>query len=52
MVELSHPCMTTGKTIALTIWTSVSKVMFLFYILSRFVIYNKLWSQWTRGQVL
>ena len=48
MVQLSHPYMTAGKTIALTIWTSVGKVMFLvvffffFYILSRFVIHNKL----------
>ena len=39
MVQLSHPYMTTGKTIALTIWTFVSKVMsLLFNILSRFVI--------------
>ena len=29
MVQLSHPYMTTGKTIALTRWTFVSKVMFL-----------------------
>ena len=29
MVRLSHPYMTTGKTIALTRWTFVSKVMFL-----------------------
>ena len=35
----SHPYMTTGKTIALTIWTFVSKVMsLLFNTLSRFVI--------------
>ena len=27
MVQLSHPYMTTGKTIALTIWPFVSKVM-------------------------
>ena len=27
MVQFSHPYMTTGKTIALTIWTFVSKVM-------------------------
>ena len=27
MVQLSHPYMTTGKTIALTRWTSVGKVM-------------------------
>ena len=39
MVQLSHPKMTTGKTIALTIWTFVSKVMsLLFNILSRFVM--------------
>ena len=29
MVQLSHPYMTTGKTIALTIWTFVGKVMSL-----------------------
>ena len=39
MVQLSHPYMTTGKTIALTIWTFVGKVMsLLFNTLSRFVI--------------
>ena len=39
MVQLSHPYMTTGKTIALTIWTFVSKVMsLLFNMLSRFLI--------------
>ena len=39
MVELSHPYMTTGKTIALTIWTLVDKVMsLLLNTLSRFVI--------------
>ena len=38
MVQLSHPYMTTDKTIALTIWTFVSKVMSLFFnLLSRFV---------------
>ena len=38
MVQLSHPYMTTGKTIALTIWTFVSKVMsLLFNMLSRLV---------------
>ena len=37
-VQLSHPYMTTGKTIALTRWTFVSKVMsLLFKMLSRFV---------------
>ena len=39
MVQLSHPYMTTGKTIALTRRTFVSKVMFLlFNMQSRFVI--------------
>ena len=39
MVQLSHPYMTTGKTIALTRWTFVSKVMsLLFKTLSRLVI--------------
>ena len=39
MVQLSHPYMTTGKTIALTIQTFVSKVMSLLSnTLSRFVI--------------
>ena len=38
-VQLSHPYMTTGKTIGLTRWTFVSKVMsLLFNMLSRFVI--------------
>ena len=38
MVQLSHPYMTTGKTIALTGWTSLGKVMsLLFNMLSRFV---------------
>ena len=36
MVQLSHPYMTTGKTIALTRWTFVGKVMFL--------LFNMLWS--------
>ena len=39
MVWLSHPYMTTGKTIALTIRTFVGKVMpLLFNMLSRFII--------------
>ena len=38
-VQFSHPYMTTGKTIALTRWTLVGKVMsLLFNILSRLVI--------------
>ena len=36
MVQLSHPYVTTGKTIALGIWTFVGKVMsLLFNMLSR-----------------
>ena len=38
MVQLSHPYMTAGKTIALTIWTFFGKVVsLLFNTLSRFV---------------
>ena len=38
-VQLSHPYMTTGKTIVLTRWTFVGKIMsLLFNILSRLVI--------------
>ena len=39
IVQLSHPYMTTGKTIALTRWTTVDQVMsLLFNMLSRLVI--------------
>ena len=39
IVQLAHPYMTTGKTIALTRWTFVGKVMsLLFNMLSRLVI--------------
>ena len=39
MVQLSHPYMTTGKTIVLTRWTFVGQVLsLLFKMLSRFVI--------------
>ena len=39
VVQLSHPYLTTGKIIALAIWTFDGKVMFLLSsILSRFVI--------------
>ena len=42
IVQLSHPYMTTGKTIALTRWTFVGKVMsLLFKMLSRLVITYK-----------
>ena len=39
IVQLSHPYMTTGKTIALTRWTFVGKgISLLFNMLSRLVI--------------
>ena len=39
IVQLSHPYMTTGKTVVLTRWTFVGKVMsLLFNMLSRLVI--------------
>ena len=39
MVQLSHPYMTTGKTVALTRWAFVGKVIsLLFNILSKLVI--------------
>ena len=39
IVQLSHPCMTTGKTVALTRWIFVDKVMsLLLNMLSRLVI--------------
>ena len=39
MIQLSHLFMTTGKTITLTIWTVVGKVMsLLFNMLSKFII--------------
>ena len=41
MFQLSDPYMTTGKTVALTRWTFVGKVMaLLFYMLSRLVKVN------------
>ena len=39
MVQLSHPHMTTGKTVALPIWSYVDNVMYLFFnTVSGFVI--------------
>ena len=41
-VQISHPYMTTGKTIALTIWTFVGKVVpLLLNMLSRLVIIDR-----------
>ena len=46
IVQLSHPYMTTRKTIALTRWTFVGKVMsLLFNMLSRLVIAFLSWSR-------
>ena len=45
MVQLSHPYMTTGKTIALTRWIFVDKQSLLFNILSRSVITFLPWSK-------
>ena len=48
-VQLSHPYMTTGKTIALTRWTFVGKVMsLLFNMLSRLVMLLLLLSRFSR----
>ena len=42
IVQLSHPYMTTGKTIALTRWTFVSKLMsLLFNMLSRWISHHQ-----------
>ena len=44
MIQLSHPYVTTGKTIALTIWTFVRKMMaLLFNTLSIFVLIHCLY---------
>ena len=44
MVQLSHPYMTAGKTIALIVWTFVGKLMSLvFNMLSKFVIGLPTW---------
>ena len=55
LFQLSHPYMTTGKTIALTRWTFVGKVMsLLFNMLSRLVItflsrIKHLWISWLQS---
>ena len=40
VVQLSHPYMTTGKTIALTRWTFVGKIMSLLFLLFFFFFFN------------
>ena len=55
-VQLSHPYMTTGKTIALTRWNFVSKELsLLFNLLSRFAVAflprsNRLLISWLQSQ--
>ena len=47
-VQLSHPYMTTGKTIAFILWTFVSKAMFLLFN-RRYTLYTTLpwWWAWS-----
>ena len=47
IVQLSHPFMTTGKTITLTRWTFVGKVMSLVFNMYRTVF----WTLWERERV-
>ena len=55
IVQLSHPYMTTGKTVALTRWTFIGKVIsLLFNMLSRLVITflpksKRLWISWLQS---
>ena len=55
MVQLSHPYLTTGKTIVLTTWTFVGKVMsLLLNMLSRLVVAflprsKHLWISWLQS---
>ena len=50
MVQLSHLYMTTGKTIALTIWNFVGKVMsLLFNVLFRFTLLTAIFSYAENG---
>ena len=49
-VQLSHPSLTTGKTIALTRWAFVGKVMsLLLNMLSRLVIFHQMFLSFRRG---
>ena len=51
IAQLSHPYMTTGKTIAFTRWNFVAKMMsLLFNMLSRFVITKELLLDTQRGE--
>ena len=50
---MSHPYMTTGKTIALTGWTFVGKIMSLLFnmLFSLLIKVNKSSADWTSGKV-
>ena len=53
IVQLSHPYMTTGKTIDLTIQTFLSKTMSLFFnTLSRFVFSNSILGTYQPGKFI
>ena len=41
MVQLSHPYMTTGKTIALTTWNFIGKVMSLLFFNTQLSLWSK-----------
>ena len=49
-VQLLHPYMTTGKTIALTRWTFVGKVMSLLFMSLSWAVLVSLWVQTLRMQ--
>ena len=46
IVQLSHPYMTTGKTIALTRWTFVGKVMSLLYLAIKRNTFESVLKRW------
>ena len=48
-VQLSHPYMTTGKTIALTRWTFVDKVSLLFFFPFIFISWRLITLQYCSG---
>ena len=50
IVQLSHPYMTTGKTIALTGWTFVGKVMFLLFKIN-VIFMSSILSLWNVNDV-
>ena len=50
IVQLSHPYMTTGKTIALTRWTFVGELMSLLFMPLSWAVLVRLWVQTLRMQ--